>query len=110
MKMESIGVFIVAIGVISFLLYQLLKRVGDAYDRAAGLPPPTKQHLPWNQSLRGDRVTGYGEPVRLSVPERIVCAIVILAFVAFEYWFFFASCSPIDNRCGRGETPLQFTK
>lgn len=110
MKMESIGVFLVAIGAISFLLYQLLKRVGEAYDRAAGIPPATKKHLPWNQSLRGDRATGYGEPPRLSVPERLVCVIVILAFAAFEWWFFFASCSPIDNRCGRGETPIQFTK
>ena len=111
MKMESIGVFILAMGVISFLLYQLLKRVGDAYDRAAGLPPATRKHLPWNQSLRGDRASGYDdEPARLSVPERIVCVVVIIAFAAFEYWFFFMSCSPIDNRCGRGETPIQLLR
>jgi hypothetical protein len=110
MKMESIGVFVLAMGVISFLLYQLLKRVGNAYDRAAGIPPPTRKHLPWNQSLRGDRADGYGEPARLSVPERIVCVVVIIAFAAFEYWFFFMSCSPIDNRCGRGETPIQLTR
>jgi hypothetical protein len=101
MKMESIGVFILAMGVISVALYQLLKRVGAAYDRAAGIPPATRKHLPWNQSLRGDRASGYGEPPRLSVPERIVCGIVIVAFAAFEWWFFFASCSPIDTRCGR---------
>jgi hypothetical protein len=98
---ESIGVFIVAMAVISFLLYQLLKLAGNAYDRAAGLPPATRKHLPWNQSLRGERAEGYGEPPRLTVPERIVCGIVIVAFAVFEWWFFFASCSPIDNRCGR---------
>jgi hypothetical protein len=101
MKMESIGVFLVAMAIISVLLYQLLKAVGAAYDRATGAPPAVRKHLPWNQSLRGDRPEGYGEPPRLSVPERIVCTIVVVAFAAFEYWFFFASCSPIDNRCGR---------
>lgn len=101
MKMESILVFLVVMGLITALLYRLLKYLGALYDRASGAAPATRKHLPWNQSLRGDRPEGYGEPKPLSTPERIVCAIVIIVFALFEYWFFFMACSPIDQRCGR---------
>ncbi|MEA2347559.1 MAG: hypothetical protein QOG62_1346 [Thermoleophilaceae bacterium] len=101
MKMESILVFLVVMGVITALLYRLLKYLGARYDIASGAPPATRQHLPWNQSLRGDRPTGYDGPRPLTTVERIVCAIVIVVFALFEYWFFFMACSPIDQRCGR---------
>ncbi len=101
MRGESVLIFIVVLVAISIALYQVLKRLSLAYDRATGTPPATRTHLPWNQSLGGDRPQGYGERRRLTTPEVIVCVVCVIAFALFEYWFLFLSCSPIDLRCGR---------
>ncbi len=106
MKMESILIFLIVMGLITALLYRLLKYLGGLYDRASGAVAPTRQPLPWNQSLRGDRPEGYDKTKPLNAPERIICAIVIIVFALFEYWFLFLACSPIDQRCGRAGVVL----
>jgi hypothetical protein len=57
--------------------------------------------------MRGERPVYPGESARLTAPERTLVAVVIVAVVAFEIWFFFFSGSPIDQRSGRGERPVQ---
>jgi hypothetical protein len=37
----------------------------------------------------------------ISAVEMVVIAMVLVAFVAFEVWFFFFSTSSIDQRSGR---------
>ena len=53
--------------------------------------------------MRGERPVYTGEKPRVTAPERILVAVVIVAVAVFEVRFFFFSGSPIDQRSGRGE-------
>ena len=99
--MGPIFLVAVCIGAFSFLLLRLLRRLGNAYDRAIGREPTIRAHVPWLRSLRGERPQEAGDEYRMSALEIILCAMVILVFAAFEYWFFFESTSSIDQRSGR---------
>jgi hypothetical protein len=96
-------VFVVAIcmGVFSYGLLRVLRRLGSWYDRATGRPPTIRQHVPWLRSLRGERPHEAGPEYTLSALDIIVCAMVIIIIALFEYWFFFLSTSSIDHRSGR---------
>ncbi len=85
----------------SILLYQALKRVSYAYQEATGTLPTVRTHAPWLRSMRGERPQYEGEHASFSLLEVILVLMVVLAFVAFEIWFFFFSPSPIDQRTGR---------
>ena len=80
--------------VFSIGLYQALKYVMHAYREATGTLPTVRTHAPWLRSMRGER-PDYGGAASISGAERIVVAMVVLAAVAFEIWFFFFSGSPI---------------
>ncbi len=54
-----------------------------------------RQHAPWLRSMRGERPEYDGQRAELSSGERILVVGVLLAFAAFEIWFFFFSGSPI---------------
>jgi hypothetical protein len=97
-------VFVVAgcIGVFSYGLLRVLRRLGSAYDRATGRPPTIRQHVPWLRSLRGERPQEAGPEYSLSALDIIMCLSVIILIALFEYWFFFLSTSSIDQRSGRG--------
>jgi predicted secreted protein len=100
----SMGAFAAVIGCLvlfSFLLYQALKRVSNAYQAATGTLPTVRTHAPWLRSLRGERPDYRGAAARISGAERIVVATVIVAAVAFEIWFFFLSGSSIGGSSGR---------
>jgi hypothetical protein len=99
--MAPVAVVAVSMGVFGFILLRLLRRLGDAYDRSIGRQPMIGQHVPWLRSLRGERPHEAGDDYSLSALEIILCAMVIVAFAAFEYWFFFESGSSIDQRSGR---------
>jgi hypothetical protein len=68
-----------------------------------GQPPAARKHVSWLRSMRGERVQYADTPARLTALERTLVAMVVIAFVLFEIWFFFFSTSPIDNRSGRGD-------
>jgi hypothetical protein len=99
--MAPVALVAVSLGLFGFLLLRLLRWLGNAYDRATGRPPTIRNHVPWLRSLRGERPHEAGDDYSLSALEIILCAMVILAFAAFEYWFFFESGSSIDQRSGR---------
>src|SRR5687768_3775075 len=84
-------------------LMQVLSRLGDAYGRLTGTQSTVRQHVPWLRSMRGEREEGYEGAARpeMTLLERILVVMVVVAFVAFEIWFFFYSSSPIDQRSGR---------
>lgn len=108
-SMAAIAVFIVVFATLSIGLYQLLKLLGTAYDRATGTTATVRQHTPWLRSMRGERELYAGEKPRLTAVERILVGMVILVFAIFEIWFFFFSTSPIDHRSGRGALPAEPT-
>jgi hypothetical protein len=99
--MGPIAVVAAMIGVVGIALAKLLAILGDAYDRASGHAPTVRRHVPWLRSMRGERVEYQRERAGLSSMEIVIVAMVILAFAAFEIWFFFYSPSPIDERSGR---------
>ena len=100
-KMGSVFVVAISLAVFSFLLLQLIRRLGAAYDEVTGRRPTIRQHVPWLRSLRGDRPHEAGDDYSLSALEILLCAMVILVLGVFEYWFFFESGSSIDQRSGR---------
>ena len=96
-------VFVVAacIGVFSYGMLRILRRMGSAYDRLVGREPTIRTHVPWLRSLRGERPHEAGPEYSLSALDIVVCVMVIVAVALFEYWFFFLSTSSIDQRSGR---------
>jgi hypothetical protein len=92
-----------SLALITFVLVKLLRRVSDAYDRAAGVGPAKRKHDSW---IATERKNLPGVRPSLTALERILVVVVALAAIAFEVWFFFYSTSPIDQRTGRGSVPL----
>jgi hypothetical protein len=102
----SMGAIFTAAGslaAISVLLMRVLASLGEAYARLTGTQSTVRRHVPWLRSMRGEREEGYAGAARpeMTLLERILVAMVVLAVVAFEIWFFFYSSSPIDQRTGR---------
>jgi len=94
-SMEAVGLVVLVLGVTSVCLTLLLGRLGRIYDDMTGATPTARQHTPWLRSMRGEREQQPGERVQLTMLERIMVALVVIAFAAFEIWFFFFSGSPI---------------
>lgn len=94
-KMGAVGVVILALVVISVALYRALQATTQAYDELTGATPTVRQHAPWLRSMRGERPQYDGVRPDLSSGERILVGGVLVAFAAFEIWFFFFSGSPI---------------
>ena len=65
------------------------------YDALTGRPQTVKRHVPWLRSVRGERVDWERDRQATTYLERILVIMVVLAFIAFEIWFFVASPSPI---------------
>ena len=100
-SMGAVAAVLICLIVFSVVLYQALKRVSHAYQEATGTLPTVRSHAPWLRSMRGERPDYPGAGARISGAERIVVAMVIVAAVAFEIWFFFFSGSPIGSDSGR---------
>src|SRR3954454_4647732 len=105
-SMGAVFVVAVLIGVFSFLLGQVLARLGGVYDAMTGQVATVHQHVPWLRSMRGERPVYPGERAEVTALERTLVVVVVVAAVAFEIWFFFFSTSPIDQRSGRGSVPI----
>ncbi len=102
-QMHAIFVVAIVIAIVSFVLAQVLARLGRLYDEAAGTSPTVRHHTPWLRSMRGERPQYGGVEPRLTALERILVVMVVVAALLFEIWFFFFSASPIDQRTGRSE-------
>ena len=99
--MTPVAVVAVSLCAFSIGLFKLLRLLGSAYDRATGRRSQTRAHTPWLRSMRGERPFEAGAEYKMSALEIVLCVMVLVALVAFEYWFFFLSTSSIDQRSGR---------
>jgi hypothetical protein len=102
---SGLGIFVVVVvmGLTSFVLLKLLGRLQDAYLAALGRPT-RKYRSTWLRSMRAERgewARQHDPDARASAFEIVVMAVVVVAVIAFEIWFFFYSPSPIDQRTGR---------
>jgi hypothetical protein len=102
-KMTSVLVVVLVLGGVSLGLIRLIALLQSAYEKQTGTAPQVRAHTPWLRSMRGERPVYPGERSRLTAPERTLVAVVIVAVVVFEIWFFFFSGSPIDQRSGRAD-------
>ena len=104
--MTGIAVVAIVLAVLCFLLLRLLRMLGAQYDRLVGASPTVRTHVTWLRSMRGERPEYKGVAATVTMAERIVIVAVVVAFAAFEVWFFFFSTSSIDQRSGRrGQAP-----
>ena len=103
--MAAVFVVVIALAAVSLVLVWLLGHLNRLHERLTGQTATVRQHTPWLRSMRGERPQYAGVAPTLTTLERILVAMVVVAFVAFEIWFFFFSASPIDNRSGRSALP-----
>ena len=93
------SVFLVAFLLALFcaILVWALGRLSAAYDRARGAKPPPRQQAPWMRSMRGERAKDLKRERPTTGPEKIMIAVVVLAVLCFEGWFFFLASSPLPQ-------------
>jgi hypothetical protein len=102
-SMASVFIVIVVLLAVSLALIRLIALLEEAYDKRSGSGSRVRAHTPWLRSMRGERPVYPGEKAQVTAPERMLVAVVVIAVVVFEVWFFFFSGSPIDQRSGRSE-------
>ena len=98
----------VAVMVVCLLIGVLgLLRLLAALSAAHAVPGhhEVRRQVPWLRSMRGERKQYADERPQLTAPERVLVICAVVAVAVFEFWFFFLSGSPIDQRSGRGEVP-----
>jgi hypothetical protein len=93
--MASVLLIVVVLLAACLGLIWLLSWASATYDRITGRPQTVKRHVPWLRSMRAERVNDEREKQAVTPLERILVVTVVLAFLAFELWFFIASPSPI---------------
>ena len=76
-------------------LIWLLSAASAAHDRLTGRRQGVKRHVPWLRSMRAERVEYERDRVTITLLDRIIVVMVVLAVIAFEVWFFVADPSPI---------------
>jgi hypothetical protein len=80
---------IVSLAGLSTLLVLALTRLSARYDKVTGRPAPTRQQRPWQLAMSTKRAAPQRGRRDTNPVEAIVVMTVVVAFVAFEIWFFF---------------------
>jgi hypothetical protein len=96
---SMLAVFVVAvvIGAAAFALLRVLGYLQAAYARRSGRPVARRQTT-WLRAMSGERSASRGgDAPPLTAADYVVVAMVILAVLAFEAWFFFLAGSPFGN-------------
>jgi hypothetical protein len=88
LTMTAFWVILGLLAVIELLLTVLLTRLNAAYDDITDRPLEARQSSPWLRSMRGERDNLRRSRYPASPIERTVAAIVVIALLVFEAWFF----------------------
>ena len=94
-SMSSVLLVVVVLFGSCLALIYALSWTSTRYDALVGKPATVKRHVSWLRSARGERVNWERERTGVTALERMLVIMVVLAFLAFEAWFFIASPSPI---------------
>jgi hypothetical protein len=97
LTMSAAGAVVVTLAVVCFVLVRALGWLSARYDVVTGRPPAPRQQPPWLRSMRGERPHAASEDQRLRPIEYVLVGAVMLAFLAFEIWFFFFAGSSLPN-------------
>lgn len=93
--MSAVFLVVVVLFTTCLALIWGLAAASAAHDRITGRPQGVKRHVPWLRSARGERVEYERDRATITVLDRIIVVMVVLAVIAFEIWFFVADPSPI---------------
>ena len=94
--MLAVFVVVVVMFATASAMVMLLSWLGAKDDEITGRTPSVRRHTPWLRSMRGERPHETpGVRAQLNALEYVLVGVVVLAFVALEYWFFFESGSPL---------------
>ncbi|MGZ5387340.1 MAG: hypothetical protein ACXWZV_07695 [Solirubrobacterales bacterium] len=85
---------IAVMGVMAFLVGLALVWLSAKYDELTGRPHTARETSPWHRAKRGDRVQDIRTRFGISAPEKAIAAVVILAMLALQVWFFLYAGSP----------------
>ncbi len=90
LSMGGIAVVLISLGVLMYICLRALAWLSARYDRVTGRPSLPRQPAPWLLSMSADAVKPERPGRRdINAVEGIVILTVVVAFVAFEVWFFF---------------------
>jgi hypothetical protein len=103
--MGAFFVVTVVLLAVALALVRLVSILESRYEALTHQPSAVRKHAPWLRSMRGERKQYADERPQLTAPERVLVICAVVAVAVFEFWFFFLSGSPIDQRSGRGEVP-----
>jgi membrane-bound acyltransferase YfiQ involved in biofilm formation len=95
-SMAPVLLVVVVLFATCLALIYALSWSSSRYDALTGKPQTVKRHVPWLRSVRGERVEYERDRQTITLLERMLVITVVLAFLAFELWFFLASPSPIE--------------
>ena len=93
--MGAVGLVVLTMFVTSLALIAVLNAASAAPDRLTGREQPVPRHVPWLRSRRAERIADERAREPLTTLDRILVAVVVVAVLAFEAWFFIADPSPI---------------
>lgn len=95
--MSAIAVVAVVLIVSELVLVRALSFLTARYDDATGYQRP-RQQASWLKAQSAERKGLGGVARRISPSERILSAVVVLAVIGFEVWFFFFAGSALPNQ------------
>lgn len=95
LSMGSVFVVIAVMAAAMYGLVRLLAVLGARHDRLRGREPARRRQLPWMRSFSGERLSDQRARQPVSALDVVLVAMVVLASLAFEIWFFFYSGSSI---------------
>src|SRR6266511_1357118 len=88
-SMLALAAVAATIGLACWVLVRALAWMGVTYDRLTGRRATARRPTPWLRSMRGEREHGQpGAEARLTPLEYVLVGVVLLAWLAFEAWFF----------------------
>ena len=99
--MATLGTIVGVLIVLTLIDVYLLHRVGNAYARLTG-QPQKKRTVSYLQSRAADAVSKDSkERTQLNGFEKVLIAVITVAVIGFEVWFFLFSGSSIGGASGR---------
>jgi hypothetical protein len=95
LNMTGVVAVVLALAILETASVIALTRISAGYDRVTGRPAPVRQPPPGLLSMSASKAQPAGRR-EINAIEAIVIAVVVVAFMAFEVWFFFlATTSPM---------------
>jgi hypothetical protein len=99
-SMAAVFVVLVVLAGLVFVSFRALRWLDVRFGEVIGRMPGTRQPPPWLKSASGERIPAKRPREPLTASERTLAAIVVLAIVCFEVWFFFLAGSSVSAHTG----------